>query len=295
MSTIEKRKLRPESKELLGLKFIRPIGVDLFFAGIDNDSNLPEQISKDPELLRLVGERRSLSKLFDQVMDNPTTENRDFFYDQISDFILEDENNARILLYLPFEVLPNLKNTDGQASDSSQRFADVYRESWVRLLYEIEARASFIDGDVLEEGLPKPERISKAGHLTAEILEKGIISARDIINLLNIIENPQILKSLTEGTFAARDKNLIEDDDWKKIAEIIDAVFQNDDTRLALLDHRVVTPTRPLAHDVDVGMKAACLFPVFSAGFVDIFIRCSHLVHCSSVRGVVEGFHIFVS
>jgi hypothetical protein len=186
-------------------------------------------------------ERRELSRVFDSIftqipdstMDIDTALDLGFvsstetarFYDSISDFVESDENNRRLLLYLPFEILPDLSNSEDLPENvlrSAKRFGEIYKDAWVALLHESESRANFVDGDILEPGLPEPEKISKAGHLTPEILAKGIISAEDISLLLELISDPQLIKSLAQGAVVANDRGLFSQSEWEKIKGIID-------------------------------------------------------------------------
>lgn len=236
-----------ESAEIANdLKVILPIGADLFFVSGDQEAHLPQEIAKNPRLLAEASKRRALytqlSGVFDRVsdmrmdIDNAIVsdligqEEVASLYINIVDFLETDSNNVRLLLYLPFELLPNMKiqvSYPGQMLDARQRFSDVYVEGWIRLLHELEPRASFVDGDVLEPGLPEPEIISKAGHLSHELLAKGIISAGDIIALLDIIPDAKLIKSLAEGATVAKDKGLIDDMDWERMSVIIERRLQN--------------------------------------------------------------------
>lgn len=215
------REILQEPKKLI----VTPsIGSELF---------MPEKIAEEPRLREYISERQALHSLLKEVFDQSKPgkplqiddETAQKLMESLSDFILRDENNGRILLYLPFELLPDLTDTKRESAErveSELKFGTVYRDAWIRLLHEFEPRASFSNGDVLEPGLGDPEMISKAGHLIPEILPKGIISVEDIVALLDIMTDPRALKPLAEGVTVARAKGLINDDDWETISDRID-------------------------------------------------------------------------
>ncbi len=224
----------------------RPIGAELFFAGLKPDIDSTPVVLGNPKLIEQAKERRELHSLFEEVYEKVTDVNLDIeqaiktelirgatvnkMYDTISDFLERDENNIRLLLYLPFELLPNLINqnqTTLRNISSARRFGNIYREAWIKLLHEVEPRANFVDGDVFEPGLPEPEVICKAGHFISEILAKGIISTTDVVNLMDIIQDPRIIKPMAEGAMVARENNLINDNDWEKIDEIVGRKLQH--------------------------------------------------------------------
>lgn len=243
MSTEEGNLRLHHSPEKIGLPkdlvAVRPLNLDLFFCGIDQQSSLPPEVSANPILFEQARKRRELSKSLDEAFCKVKDSQTDFYealeqgilssgelsaiYDQLSEFIKTDENNCRIILYLPVQLLPRSdrqKKLPSNVISSSQRLNGILRDSWIRLLHETEARASFSNGDILEEGMEDPERICKAGHLTADFLDKGIVSPNDIIALLKIVSGEHILKSLAEGLIVARDRQLINDDKWEQIVRL---------------------------------------------------------------------------
>jgi predicted nucleotidyltransferase len=142
-------------------------------------------------------------------------------YDGLTDFIKEDLNNDRIILYLPFQLLPSMdrKSSDEGLEKSKENFRKIYKESWIRLLFETDSRADFIDGDVLESGMGNPVSVRKAAHLLPEILEKKIISSEEIKNLMEIIDDETLKINLTEGLIVAAERKLIDFDFDKKLIE----------------------------------------------------------------------------
>lgn len=222
------------------IQVLRPAGVELFYHSADKVNSLSLELANDPRLLEQAGMRRVLynllKRIFDQVsdpcislyqatekglIDNSTVSG---LWQGISNFLEQDENNTRILLYLPFELLPNLNLVSDELSSSAQRLAGLYRNGWIQLLHETEPRANFVDGDVLEPGLGQPARVSKVGHLSPELLSRGIIDVNDILMILEAV--PDISsKSLAQGVMVANDRGLLVSEDWDRVQEVISKRF----------------------------------------------------------------------
>ncbi len=178
---------------VLGIQILEPIGASL---------ELP-QIRKD---------------LAVKVAD--LKEGDDAFFKDLESFISSDpQNNSRIILYLPFEILPDLRTSK---TGPAKKLSETLKESWFRLLFESEMRANFVDGDELEPGMGVPERTRKAAHLLPEFLKRGIISEEDITILLKVNSDSELTKSLIEGVVVANDDNLISPRAWEDITSTYD-------------------------------------------------------------------------
>lgn len=222
-----------------GFWVAEPAGVDLFLSGTGEENFLPNEVASNLKLLEEAAQRRKLSggigRIFEQMDDLDLSvdealkkgliksEELAGIYQELTEFIGTDDNHDRIILYLPFQILPDLNAPEKQSAElaaSQERFADIYKKAWIRLLFESEVRASFVDGDVLEEGLGEPVRIRKAGHLIPEILKKGLISAEDALEQLELATEDELLQSLAEGLAVAQDEQLISQDNWRKVQAI---------------------------------------------------------------------------
>lgn len=217
-----------------GMEVVMPMGAALFFSRFDRKINLRKEVAQNPALLEQALERRKLYERMGEIFDQVTDVRMDFddavdkglvsrecvdhLYSGLSDFINKDPNNSRILLYLPSQLLPDVRRVG--ASDQAKGFARVCRDSWIRLLFYSEARANYVDGDVLEPQIGKPERIRKAGHLTADLIAKGIVDQKDVVKLIQISNENELLRSLMEGAIVAREKGLIDDDLWMEVCDI---------------------------------------------------------------------------
>ncbi len=217
-----------------------PLGVEFFLAGNKQPSSHLADILTDPKLLEQAAQRRKLHDLLKQVFSEIPDPHKDIaqaviegvteistvekLYDSLSDFIEQDPNNTRLILYLPFALLPDMTGKDSTniPTLSARRLAGAYRDAWIRQLHTIEPRANFTNGDIFEPGLGEPERIAKAGHLVPEIITRGIINTRDLSLLISNIEDPEILKPLAEGATVAYHAGLIPDSEWESLSATID-------------------------------------------------------------------------
>lgn len=174
-------------------------------------------------------------------------------YSLLTKFITCDQNNARIILYLPGELLPDL--TLEQEKTRNRKFHHAYLSAWYDLLRESDVRSSFVDGDVLEPGMPKPIRVRKAGHLLPDLLRKGFISTQEVINILSASLDEEITKSLLEGLVVARERNLISSQNWQKIYPLLpDQPVIKDKTRERITFGKSPSLTR-LVESLDEKLK----------------------------------------
>jgi hypothetical protein len=231
----EKLKTQPEV-------ILKPASVDLFYLGTDLETSLPDEIKNDRSAQQQAEKRRILAAQLTEIFEVLSKSDVDLdsatekglidrqkvtnLYENFSQFMEADENNGRIILYLPIALLPDqnkIINQDNQLNIAKIKFGQAYRNAWIRLLFESEVKASFVDGDVLEEGLGEPERIRKAGHLIPFMVEKGIINVTDILNIINLNSDPELLRSVGSGIKVTKEMGFIEKNDWEKIQQLADA------------------------------------------------------------------------
>ncbi len=233
------------------ITFQRPIGVDLFYAGDGSENNLPQSVLEHPRLLKEAAERRelydSLGTLFaaipDPRMDISEAMNTGLVsadsaravYSQLTNFLETDENNARLILYLPSQILPDrrVKKDSEELEESEQKFAEKYKDAWVRLLCETDVRANFVDGDVLEPGMGEPKWVVKAGHVIPFALRKGLLRSEDILEVLRLSNDDELAEAVTEGTRVAYANGDVKEEDWKFVGilgrnnQVIDTVLHS--------------------------------------------------------------------
>ncbi|QQG42141.1 MAG: hypothetical protein HYV90_02390 [Candidatus Woesebacteria bacterium] len=150
-------------------------------------------------------------------------------YKGLADFISADPNNIRLILYLPFQIMPDLNKTKAV---QAQEFAKVLHDGWVRLLFQSEMRASFNDGDDLEPGLGQPARTRKAAHLLPEFLSRGLVSETEVLDILEVTEGEELMVALTEGIVVANDSKFFSD----KSMEVVKKLSQHKPAVAFILD-----------------------------------------------------------
>jgi predicted nucleotidyltransferase len=105
-------------------------------------------------------------------------------YDKLGLFLQSYPEYRRIVLYLPFELLPDrndIKSANSQLKKSALFFVKHYLKRWKELLLVSDVRTNFIDGDVPEDHLltePLPRTI-KAAQLIPLLIRKNILSRKE--------------------------------------------------------------------------------------------------------------------
>lgn len=216
---------------------LEPLGYRLITPEDNQDELLPDSLVNNPDFRRQVQQRqtlvRSLQSIFDRLPDMRQSWDRAFHqryvsasmlekaYTQLTTFLTSDENHARIILYLPAEVLPDVTqpiHSHSQLEKSRQNFAQAYRHAWHYVLGESNIRGSFVDGDVLEPGMGEPQRVRKAGHLLPDMLTHGLIKPKEIINLISHCYDEELVQSLVEGCIAASDRGVFTSSQWRELS-----------------------------------------------------------------------------
>lgn len=206
----------------------RPLGMDLFWTG-DGVSDVATWSNNCVELQ--AGQRRKLYSILTAVYaqglgeDMPLSQARVegvISYDQVEEvfgelvsFFTVDVDHIRLLMYLPEQLLPDLRQE--MTTDTEKEWARVCKEAWIRLLFEREPRANFVDGDILEPALGEPENVRKAGHLTPWMIGRKLVEVEEIVELMNVCGDEELVYSLLEGLIVARNNYLVDDIAWEKV------------------------------------------------------------------------------
>jgi len=112
------------------------------------------------------------------------------FYKDLAKFLTEEESSERILLYFPIELIPR----------NNQEFRKIYLQKWHQLLLQHDVRANFVDGDIPEVEMrtgPLP-MVVKATHLIPSLIQKGLLSVRDVLELKERTSDILLAKDLEE-------------------------------------------------------------------------------------------------
>lgn len=189
--------IKPENQ----VSILRPVAVDLYFSDLDEAKERRELSAKIGKIFESIP---NVNMEVDEAVNKKLIEQDQLIntYNSLSNFIQKDPNHSRLILYLPFQLLPNL-NINPQSEklvESQVKFAEVYKDAWIRLLFESDIRADFVDGDILEPGLGEPPRVRKVAHLIPEILNRGIITKEDLDLILEInSSDKELCRSIMEG------------------------------------------------------------------------------------------------
>lgn len=152
-------------------------------------------------------------------------------YTSLSELLENNPEYRRIILYLPFEFLPNAswRPQTSELQLATDRFQRDYLGAWQALLSTQDVRANFVDGDVLDpetrtEDLP---RVVKAAHLIPQLVERGLLSSRDVLDLVEENDDPVLRHSIVDTLPVLADLKLLKDEDRTRIEASSDALLQN--------------------------------------------------------------------
>ncbi len=178
------------------------------------EQSFPLRFRDNPKLQELIIQRNNLEKsltdFFDKVDPHINVSDAlkaEFvtevelieIYQELQEFLTAEPNNLRLILYVPLNLLADSQNFGGVLKKVYSEFINVFRNAWLNCLGESDVRASFIDGDVGEDGMIEPERIRKAAHLIPFLVSKSIVTIEEIYYLIEISEETELAKSLQEG------------------------------------------------------------------------------------------------
>ncbi|MDP3899926.1 MAG: nucleotidyltransferase domain-containing protein [bacterium] len=178
-----------------------------FWAKIKANTALQREINRRNDLFN------TLKKIFDSVpvtmeikkaleLKIITAEVLTGLYRRLTDFLESDRNHASLILYLPFELLPDAdsdSNSELSLAEAKTSFVSACRRRWEELLEVHEPRANFVDGDIFEPEIRREQPcVVKAAHLIPKLVEKNIISIQDITSLLKKTDNTVLRKSILE-------------------------------------------------------------------------------------------------
>ncbi len=172
---------------------------------------LPTDITINPDLVDQALQRESFSSNLRSILHKKslqqevTSEELLSLYTQLADFLELDTNNSRILLYFPYSLFEH------ELFNLQTRLKELIEIGFIRLLHESDIRANFVDGDVLEPGLGIPERVRKIAHLIPIFLKLTIIKPELLIELLEISQEEELIKSILEGMLTASYSGILDD------------------------------------------------------------------------------------
>lgn len=206
-----------ENKESGPAKIIPP-AVETLLHPDHSASPWPESVRTNPELLKQATERRELIESIETLFSsapNVTTEISEQIdsgtldiniakqsYEKLASFLGDKNENARIALYLPFEIIPNAhwQPQNSELSEVVTHFKESYMEAWNNLLHTHDIRANFVDGDIPEMDVrtgPLPI-VTKAAHLIPVLVQKNLLSVESATALMNETTDETLRKSIAD-------------------------------------------------------------------------------------------------
>ena len=215
--------------------------------------------------------RRELSNLFSAIIANLPRPNMELAEaiaggyvtaDQVGELycalseLLEDNNDyERLILYLPFEFLPSATNPPtGELGQAAKRFCRAYLKAWRNLLNIQDVRANFVDGDVLEvtQRTGDLPRVVKAAHLLPRLIQKGLLSVQDAINLAENSDDPLLQNSIAEtlpvmDDLALLNGQAIERIKWSAVPVICKALYFINNKKITVSDEAALPEPITLA------------------------------------------------
>jgi hypothetical protein len=237
---------RFESKERLDIAVVPP-GVETLLSPDRKDSLWPENVAANDELRGQAERRRELIAHIETLFDSIPEETMDIrtavdshlisdanitaVYEQCSDFLESEDGGERIILYLPFELLPkgDWKPDSPALSQAIERFSKTYAETWRAMLSVHDVRANFVEGDILEQELrtePLP-RVSKAAHLIPILVQNDIISAGDAVRIARESDDEILRNSIADSLPVLADMNLLPEETLAEMEDSDDSLMRN--------------------------------------------------------------------
>jgi hypothetical protein len=183
------------------------------------------------ELERQSKERRELLKSIDATwttaldhLDSTKSEeveNLILFYNQLCNFIESDNEHHRIVLYLPFEILPDysFRSSSRRLNKVIKRFVETYLYTWRLLLDSFDIRENFSNGDIIDSEYDKGESpcVSKAAHLIPILVLKRLMSISEVFTLIKNTTNKVVKNSIADSIGVLVDMNLLSQDDFEEM------------------------------------------------------------------------------
>lgn len=223
---------------------VAPAGESLLYPG-QKDSLWPNKINNNKELIEQAQLRQNLSNHFDSLSSIPYTmeikeilekellpaEKVKDMYNDLSTLLESDPCNNRLVLYFPFELLPqkDVQVENKELSQSINNFSDIYMKKWKELLSVNDFRANFVDGDLLEPELRNGphEKVNKAANLIPILLNKKLLSFSEIIQIMENSDDKILKNSIADTLPVLNDMGLISEDDFKLILDSKEILVRN--------------------------------------------------------------------
>jgi predicted nucleotidyltransferase len=236
----------PNLNETAGLAVLPPAVESLITPNL-RGSIWPEEIKNNNELIAQSELRRNLSSTLDATYKNiprATTsihnaiesgsikeETAKKLYDDLVQFLESDELAKRLVLYFPFELLPEKDATFSSEglNQSVRKFTELYITKWRELLHDIDFRANFVDGDIPEfEVMKSPlPKVSKAAHLIPILVQKKFLKTEEVLDIVEKSSDDTINESVADGLTVLADMQLLSEKDLERMEKSQNSLLRN--------------------------------------------------------------------
>jgi predicted nucleotidyltransferase len=188
----------------------------------------PEHVANNPEFIAQLEFRKKLNEHLDAIaakLPRPditlqeaiaqnyvSTNEVAGLYESLAE-LMADPDYRRILLYTPFEFLPDAEwRPEGDLGQSAENFKSAYMKAWSELLNTHDVRANFVDGDILEDELRTEDfpRVVKAAHLIPQLVAKGMMQPTDVFRMMEENEDEVLRQSIAETLPVMADLGLLD-------------------------------------------------------------------------------------
>ncbi|MFZ2205103.1 MAG: hypothetical protein WAV23_00730 [Minisyncoccia bacterium] len=235
-----------ESKESTDITVFPPAEESLLYPDQEN-SIWPDNIKNNQELKLQIEKRRELSSELDSLFNLVPHANVEIsqavdtnlldakkaasIYNKLSSFLESEEENSRIVLYLPFELIPakTWQPKSEELKEAKDRFLDIYLKKWKEMLSVQDVRESFNNGDIPEKEIQtKPlTKVTKAAHFIPLLVEKNIISAEEVIGMIENSKDETLRESITDTIPVLADMNLLSQENIAQMSKSTDTLVCN--------------------------------------------------------------------
>lgn len=170
------------------------------------------------------------------------------FYNKLCDFLESNEEHYRLILYLPFDLLPeySFRSSFVHLTSVLKRFVELYRKIWHVLLNDIDYRSVFSDGDIVdtEYAVGMSPQVSKAAHLIPILIQKNLVTVKEVIDLCQISSNDVVKQSIVDALGVVFDMGLLIEKDIESLSLSSDGLLRN--TAILLLDSKKSAQVQPV-------------------------------------------------
>ncbi len=143
-------------------------------------------------------------------------------YTELTEFLEQDPENAALILYLPFELIPQAEELEKKFSEvqpAATRFLSAFKRAWEQLLNRSDFRADFADGDISEPEYRQSHlpRVIKAAHLIPVLTERGLLTTQEILTLMEETDDALLAESIADTLPVLADKDPLSTSDLNRM------------------------------------------------------------------------------